>query len=651
MKPVIAVIGEGVLADIVARELEQELGSACRVVRLGQPNEAGLGEAALALVLHDAWQPSIHAQAEQTFQASGIPWLRAFATFGEAVIGPLVRAGVQGCSVCADLRFLMAGSNRPEMHMLHERLAEHGGKPRDPWASVAGLRQTAQLLLEEVQRLLSGQPSRLEGRMLLVDLKSLRTSRHAFLPNPLCPVCSSLPEDSASAARIELKASPKLSPDSFRTRSMEELKPVLARDYLDFRTGFLNGKMTDLTSPFADVSVNLPLMIGDEGTAGRTHTYTDSLQTAILEGLERYCGLSPRGKRSAVHDSYSRLADYALNPLAAGVHAREHYAMTNFPYKPFDPDASLDWVWGYSLVQERSILVPELLAYYSLGFGSGYVYETSNGCALGGSLVEAIFHGIMEVVERDSFLMTWYAQLRLPRLDCRSADDQELQLLIDRMETVTGFDLHVFNSTMEHGIPSLWAIAKNRKPRGMNLICAAGAHLDPVKALKSAIYELAGMALSMDEKFESSKDVSLRMLRDPYLVQSMEHHSMLYGLPQAEERLHFLLENRSRTQTFGEAFKPHPRHTDLTEDLQGIVASFQRLGLDIIVVNQTTPELQRNGLHCVKVLIPGMLPMTFGHHLTRLTGLERVLRVPQQLGYTKKPLTLKQLNPHPHPFP
>ena len=78
---------------------------------------------------------------------------------------------------------------------------------------------------------------------------------------------------------------------------------------------------------------------------------------------------------------------------------------------------------------------------------------------------------------------------------------------------------------------------------------------------------------------------------------------------------------------------------------------FRRLNLDVIVVDQTTPEMIRNGLYCVKVLIPGMLPMTFGHHLTRVTGLERVLRVPMELGYTKQPLTLEQLNPYPHPFP
>jgi ribosomal protein S12 methylthiotransferase accessory factor len=46
-----------------------------------------------------------------------------------------------------------------------------------------------------------------------------------------------------------------------------------------------------------------------------------------------------------------------------------------------------------------------------------------------------------------------------------------------------------------------------------------------------------------------------------------------------------------------------------------------------------------------------MLPMTFGQHLIRLSGLERVLRIPAELGYADKPLAPEQLNRHPHPFP
>ncbi|MCG6197318.1 YcaO-like family protein, partial [Anoxybacillus sp. LAT_38] len=146
---------------------------------------------------------------------------------------------------------------------------------------------------------------------------------------------------------------------------------------------------------------------------------------------------------------------------------------------------------------------PELLAYYSSGCGHSFVYETSNGCALGGSLEEAIFYGILEVVERDSFLMTWYAQLPIPRLDPYSANDQELRLMIERLRAVTGYDVYLFNSTMEYGIPSVWTLAKNRKQKGVNLICAAGAHPDPVRAVKSSLHEIACLLLTIDEKFEA----------------------------------------------------------------------------------------------------------------------------------------------------
>lgn len=141
------------------------------------------------------------------------------------------------------------------------------------------------------------------------------------------------------------------------------------------------------------------------------------------------------------------------------------------------------------------------------------------------------------------------------------------------------------------------------------------------------------------------------MLYDPTLVKKMEDHSMLYSLPEAEERLHFLLDEHRPLRTFDQEYKKRARNADLTDDLKGLLQAFRRLNLDVIVVDQTSLEILRNGLYCVKVLIPGMLPMTFGYHLTRVTGLERVLRVPAELGYTQQPLTPEQLNPHPHPFP
>ncbi|OPH61240.1 bacteriocin biosynthesis protein SagD [Paenibacillus ferrarius] len=647
MSAIVMIVGDGELADCVYEELSAQF----KIVRQ-MDFEAGVPEAVdLALVLHDAWHPYVHQKAEELLQPAGIPWLRGFVAFGEGVIGPLVTPGSQGCSQCADTRRLMAGRDRREMRALQRSLTAHGGIPRDAWASRTGLLQVTHLLVAEARRMLQNKPVHLAEKVLMINLKTLESTLHFFLPDPLCPACSRLPDDSSASARISLQPSPKISLDSYRSRPMDDLKKVLTKDYLDSRTGFMNEKMIDLASPFADVSVNLPLIAEDVGTAGRTHSYAASELTAILEGLERYCGMVPRGKRTVVHGSFRDLEDQALDPVNVGVHAKEQYAQPGYPFTTFDPDRHIDWVWGYSFLQERPILVPEQLAYYGMGCGHGFVSESSNGCALGGSLEEAIFYGIMEVVERDSFLMTWYAQLPLSRIDPYSANDRELRLMIDRMQAVAGFDVYFYNSTMENGIPSVWGIAKNRKQNGVNLICAAGAHPDPVRAVKGAVHELAGMVLNLDKKYEENREEYVRMLHDSSQVRQMEDHSLLYALPQAEERLQFLLDEIRPMRTFEEEFKRGARHADLTDDLKDVLQAFRRLNLDVIVVDQSAPEIIRNGLHCVKVLIPGMLPMTFGHQFTRVEGLKRVLRVPMELGYAKQPLSLELLNPYPHPFP
>ncbi|MBH9966278.1 TOMM precursor leader peptide-binding protein [[Bacillus] enclensis] len=648
MNSFVVIVGDGMLADRVCAQISAWY----PVFRQSNFKKRFPVRADLVLALDDKWNPAVHQQAEEVTRGAQVPWLRGFVSFGEGVIGPLVRPDRPGCSQCADLRRLLGGKERHEMLEVQGTLAEAGGMTRDPWASNTGVVHMAHIIAAEARRVIEGEKPLSEGRVCLTELKSLNSSWHSFVPDSLCGVCSRIPDDTPELARVSLQPSPKINRGSFRCKQLGGLKDVLVKDYLDNRTGLFNSKMYDLVTPFADASVNMPMFDGDEGTAGRTQVYSDSELTAILEGLERHCGLEPRGKRTVVHDSYRNVKGQALDPLKVGVHTDEQYAMPGFPFAKFDPDRAIDWVWGYSLIDERPILVPELLSYYSLGCGSaGFVYETSNGCALGGSREEAIFYGIMEVVERDSFLLTWYAELNLPRLDPLSAGDAELELMIERMRAVAGYDLYLYNATMEHGIPSIFAIAKNRKDAGLNLILAAGAHLDPVRASKSAIQELAGMMLNLDEKLEKNKVKYEKMLNDDSLVRQMDDHGMLYGLPQAEERLGFLLNDSRPLRNFGEEFKWMSDHSDLTDDLEDLLAALGSRNLDVIVVDQTAPELEKNGLHCVKVLIPGMLPMTFGHHLTRLTGLERVLNVPAELGYADRPLTFEQLNQKPHPFP
>ncbi len=96
--------------------------------------------------------------------------------------------------------------------------------------------------------------------------------------------------------------------------------------------------------------------------------------------------------------------------------------------------------------------------------------------------------------------------------------------------------------------------------------------------------------------------------------------------------------------------RPVP-NADLSADLHETVGRYLDTGLDVIVVDQTGPEHAAEQFACVKVIVPGAVPMVFGYDNRRIHGLDRLYRVGHELGYHPRPLTHDELNPYPHPFP
>ena len=148
---------------------------------------------------------------------------------------------------------------------------------------------------------------------------------------------------------------------------------------------------------------------------GHTDRFEQSLRVGLLEGLERYAGMQPRAKSIATVSSLADLDEPALDPRACGVYSDQFYQVDHRA-TPFTPERPIPWVWGYSLRDRRPVLVPEVLTYYhSTEPSQRFVQECSNGCASGSSLTEAVYYGLLELIERDAFLLSWYGQARCPR--------------------------------------------------------------------------------------------------------------------------------------------------------------------------------------------------------------------------------------------
>lgn len=602
-----------------------------------------LPETLMRVVATDTWDTRAYARIRAECHAQAISWLPVRAELGHLIIGPLETPGERGCVECARLRCRRAHEEPKGHEAVLERHEQALASVPSAWLTPQAAELAGALVAEEVRGF-----GRTRTAFLSIDLETLHVETHTFLPDPQCVVCGGLPDDSAERASISLTSRPKFTPDGYRVRSAHPLADDLVATYVDPRSGLIREipSRGDAGTVVASAPLRLPDLTVVYGS-GRTRSYRSSRMVALFEALERLGGMAPGGKRTVVEACYRELGPSAIDPRTLGTHPAETYEDPASNLRPFDETAAYPWVWAYSFARRTPVLVPESYAYYRTGGANPFIFESSNGCAIGHCLEEAILYGILEVAERDAFLMTWYARMPMPRIDLDSAKDRTIPLVAEAIRAETGYTAMAFDTTMEHGIPCVWAMAvRPQADTGRPMaVCAAGAHVNPEQAAVSALNELSPLIGDLGRRFPPARDRARRMADDPTLITSMPDHSLAYGEAKAFHRLAFLT-GSTRVRRFSGMAQPTAfRNDDLRQDLEELIGRYLDSGLDVIVVDQTTPEHQACGAVCVKVIIPGMLPMTFGHAHRRVDGLPRLSSVPPLLGYHPQ-----DINPYPHPF-
>lgn len=586
--------------------------------------------------------------------ASGIGWLPVTVEADRAYVGPVSTDGRQGCDICAWRRRRSARRRAEQRETVRAQRPDLDQAP-SPLLSSLAVDLVAMLTGVAVAETAKTLPP---NTFVAVDLARLAVSRHRFLPDPGCPECGGLPEDTPEAAVIVSRSRPKPAPNAYRTRDLSTDGAGLTATYVDTDAGMIREVRVEPSRAFVRAVAPLSSVATNQSQHGwgRTFNARTARVTAVLESLERFAGLRPRGKRTAVRGSYRDVRDRAVDPRHLGLYPDRWYERPGSGFTRFHEDLELSWVWGFSFARQEPVLVPERYAYYSMPEPAGprLVYEISNGCALGSSLEEAILHGLLEVAERDAFLMTWYGRMAVPRLDLRSAKDRTVALMAESLSRLSGYRIEVFSTTLEHGVPCFWAmgIDEHPSPQRARAMCVGGAALLPEAGIVNMLHELAHGLDQANLDTDDRREAAARMVADPAQVKEMGDHAMMHFHEAAFDRFDFLLSG-TRSCGFDDlAGTWHwPVFDDLRDDLRELTGRYLNRGLDVIAVDQTTPEHRAGGLHCVKVIVPGTLPMTFGHENRRVHGLPRLYTVPAELGYRDRVLTPADINPHPHPFP
>ncbi|MFI6691841.1 TOMM precursor leader peptide-binding protein [Streptomyces sp. NPDC050433] len=582
------------------------------------------------------------------------------------LVGPWGGAGQSACGQCLAMRWqrLRSRSEREALELGHE---PHGAVDWPlltdyavdaVWAAYLAVRTG------EFTPPATGAPDRELPQVTRIDLGTLAAATFPLLPEPLCPSCVPGRPDTADAARMRLTARPKPDPDGYRLRPLDSY-PLPTAALANPVCGTLGSDTwinptSTTTAPVAGTNfVRGYAGLNDVTWSGQANSYSTSRTLAYLEGLERYAGTHRRRGTTPVVDSYNNLvadaadAADALNPADRGFYADATYEKDHL-VSPFDPDRPIPWVWGHSLRDERPILVPARLAHYSAGVeADNFVFECSNGCATGGSLEEAILFGLLELIERDAFLLAWYGRARLTEIDLGSCRGGTIRTMLDRA-ALHGYDVHAFDTRMDLAVPVVTALAVRRDGGLGTLSFSAAAGFDPEGTVDAALSEVLTYIPHLPYQV-AEREGELREMADDYRkVLHLKDHAQLYGLPEMAEHAREYLEPtavRTLEETYADWAPLRPRTGDLLDDLRLLRDELAGAGYDVIAVDQTTPEQRRMGLHTVSTLVPGLLPLDFGWTRQRALLMPRLRTALRVAGRRTDDLPESAIKAVPHPFP
>ncbi|MFF2654562.1 TOMM precursor leader peptide-binding protein [Streptomyces sp. NPDC058045] len=573
--------------------------------------------------------------------------------------------GEPACGTCLAMRRqrLRTRTEREALETGQETTAVGSRWPALPDSAVDAAWSLHHLISTGAARHTPHGPDAALPRVTELDLETLRVRTFPLLPEPMCPHCRPHTEDSArrataAAAVHPLVPRPKPSPDGYRLRRPAEYAlPVkaLANPVCGALGG---GTWVDVTSPTTAPVAGSVFMRGYAGLtdvtwSGQANSFTDSRDLAFLEGLERYAGTHRRHHAPFVTASLTALGDRALDPRTCGLYGPRTYAEDPM-VRPFDPDRPIPWARGWSLRDQRPILVPARLVYYSAGTREdNFVFECSNGCAIGSTLEEAVLFGLLELVERDAFLLGWYGELPLTEIALDSVPGRRVREMAARA-AFHGYDVRVFDNRVDLPLPVVTGLAVRRDDGPGTLAFAAGASFDPETAVESAVSEILTYIPHLPGQVAERTTELHAMAGDFDLVKRLPDHAALFGLPtMARHTATYLTPARTapHTELFADWQRQRPRTGDLLDDLLFLRDALVDAGCDVIAVDQTTPEQHRMGLRTVATLAPGLLPIDFGWLRQRALHLPRLRTAPHRAGLTPAPLTDADLRLVPHPFP
>lgn len=557
--------------------------------------------------------------------AAATPLVPALGMGVVAQIGPWVISGMGPCLECIDIRVYNALGRQGLV----------GPYPPNPGLAEAVGHRVAGLALEDDEA----------ARAALSYLwEDGREETHRALRSYRCGTCGGRePAPSYTrAGRVGLDGTAQ--PDPNRIRRLENLlvDPIMgvARWITDYPPPPDEPQIAHAVASVADRRWERH---GKEIHAGGNDLDREQARASALgETLDRL-GSSPPPPQQMRVARYMDLDEPAVEQRRFDMYHPLTRQADGFPYSPTDDATAMSWIWAWSLTERISKLVPASRVFLPMEShlpGDRPDIATLSGAATGSTPELAVLGGLLEVVERDTFMISWATRVPMTGIALDRHSPGDVGRYVAAFEDA-GIEVRCSSVTLDWAIPLVVAIAKPTRPRQPSAVISAAAAFDLTTACRRALKELtanlAHVRHLMAEGFEIPD-------ADPAAVRTQNAHALLYASPAVAPHLKAWEDPEAWISLPGSEPAGGPTTLD------GLVAKAASRNLEVLTVDVSQPGLPERGLWTFKTIVPGTYPMNFDSLWPHFGG-ERMRSAPLQAGLLSEPVTFNDLNRVPHPFP
>lgn len=292
---------------------------------------------------------------------------------------------------------------------------------------------------------------------------------------------------------------------------------------------------------------------------------------------------------------YGKLMSFSYAKQPSGIKAADPTLWINYKDAAREEvlervrNSVLQWSRADDLLTGEEIYIPAQLVYIPYEFNNEIVLRSpvSTGAAYGASLEDATMRGIMEIVERDAFMLNY-----LKKNDVSQVDHPTIRK-IKKYFSRYRLDLHLLEMQNDLNIPVIFGVVVDKTGLGPALAAGLKANTDPVQAAIGAALESEHVRSWLRYSYIIDGTPAIKSPED---ITSLKTRGYYWFPKGSEKNLSFWLNSKTREL----------ESTQNEKSLADILALCRERGYHAYRVSLDTQEAPGSA---VKVLIPEMQPL------------------------------------------